>query len=83
MSRKLTVSASFWLDHADRFAGHPDLCRQIGIRGDYARIECEPQQLAFLKADAEFYADPDATDCGRSLRRAAAATLFAIKTVEG
>lgn len=79
----LTVSASFWMDHADRFARHPDLCRQISIRGNYARIECEPAQLAFLKADAAFYADPDATDCEPWLRRAAAATLFAIKTVEG
>ena len=79
----LTVPASFWMDHADRFAGPPDLCTVRSLRDRYARIECTPEQLAFLKADATHYADPDATDCAAWLRKAASFTLFAINTVEG
>lgn len=81
--QRLTIPASFWMDHADRFAGHTGLCAVLSLRDRYARIEGTPEQLAFLKADATHYADPDATDCAPWLRKAARFTLFAINTVEG
>ena len=77
-THKVTVPAGFWMDHAERFENHPDLCRALSVRGNYARIECTPAQLAFLKADATFYADPKATDAPVWLRRSASATLFCL-----
>jgi hypothetical protein len=78
--RKITVPSGFWIDHAERFERHPDLCRAIRVHGRYANLECTPEQLAFLKADAEFYADPDATDAPSWLRRSASATVYCINT---
>jgi hypothetical protein len=72
------VPLAFWTDHQERM-NPVDTCREIRCSSRQATIEGSLAQIEFLRADAAFYADPDALDAGAGLRRSAAATVRAIK----
>lgn len=78
----IAVPGVFWADHADRRPGEAQgevIATPVGWRGACVLLRADDPGLQALRADAQYYCDPDGMDeCPTEIRASARRTLAAL-----